>query len=73
VTADLGEDRLLIGGGLIAAEGGRICPNVNSVNGGNDAADSPFGGYKSSVIGRQGGLDGPLQFVETQTIALPVR
>lgn len=52
----------------------RIRTGTLSVNGGNwYAADSPFGGYKSSGIGRQGGLEGLLQYVETKTIALPVR
>jgi aldehyde dehydrogenase (NAD+) len=37
------------------------------------AADSPFGGYKSSGIGRQGGLEGFEQYLETKTIALPIR
>ena len=52
----------------------KIRNGTPSVNGGNwYAADSPFGGYKSSDIGRQGGLEGLLQYVETKTIALPVR
>jgi len=52
----------------------RIRTGTLSVNGGNwYAADSPFGGYKSSGIGRQGGLEGLMQYVETKTIALPVR
>jgi aldehyde dehydrogenase (NAD+) len=52
----------------------RIRTGTLSVNGGNwYAADSPFGGYKASGIGRQGGLEGFEQYVETKTIALPVR
>jgi aldehyde dehydrogenase (NAD+) len=52
----------------------RIRTGTVGVNGGNwYAADSPFGGYKASGIGRQGGLEGFEQYVETKTIALPVR
>jgi aldehyde dehydrogenase (NAD+) len=52
----------------------RIRTGTISVNGGNwYAADSPFGGYKSSGIGRQGGLEGLEQYVETKTVALPLR
>jgi aldehyde dehydrogenase (NAD+) len=52
----------------------RVRTGTLSVNGGNwYAADSPFGGYKASGIGRQGGLEGFEQYVETKTIALPVR
>jgi aldehyde dehydrogenase (NAD+) len=52
----------------------RIRTGTLSVNGGNwYAADSPFGGYKASGIGRQGGLEGLLQYLETKTIGLPIR
>jgi aldehyde dehydrogenase (NAD+) len=52
----------------------RIRTGTLSVNGGNwYAADSPFGGYKASGIGRQGGVEGFEQYLETKTIALPVR
>jgi aldehyde dehydrogenase (NAD+) len=48
----------------------RIRTGTLSVNGGNwYAADSPFGGYKASGIGRQGGLEGFEQYLETKTIA----
>jgi len=50
----------------------RIRTGTLSVNGGNwYAADSPFGGYKASGIGRQGGIEGFEQYLETKTIALP--
>ena len=51
----------------------RVRTGTISVNGGNwYGAESPFGGYKASGIGRQGGLEGLLQYVETKTIGLPV-
>ena len=34
--------------------------------------DAPFGGYKQSGIGRQGGLEGLEIFTETKTVAWPV-
>jgi aldehyde dehydrogenase (NAD+) len=50
----------------------RIRTGTIGVNGGNwYAADSPFGGYKASGIGRQGGLEGFEMYLETKTIALP--
>jgi aldehyde dehydrogenase (NAD+) len=52
----------------------RIRTGTISVNGGNwYAADSPFGGFKSSGVGRQGGTEGFLQYLETKTMALPIR
>jgi aldehyde dehydrogenase (NAD+) len=52
----------------------RIRTGTLGVNGANwYAADSPFGGYKSSGIGRQGGREGFEQYLETKTIALPIR
>jgi len=35
-------------------------------------ADVPFGGYKSSGIGRQNGIEGFAQYLETKAIAVPV-
>jgi aldehyde dehydrogenase (NAD+) len=50
----------------------RIRTGTIGVNGGNwYAADSPFGGYKASGIGRQGGLEGFEQYLETKTMAFP--
>jgi aldehyde dehydrogenase (NAD+) len=50
----------------------RIRTGTVGVNGGNwYAADSPFGGYKASGIGRQGGLEGFEMYLETKTVALP--
>ena len=44
-----------------------------SINGGIwYGADSPFGGYKASGIGRQNGLEGFEQYLETKTYAGPV-
>ena len=34
-------------------------------------ADAPFGGYKASGYGRQGGLEGFNQYLETKTISGP--
>jgi aldehyde dehydrogenase (NAD+) len=42
------------------------------INGGvGYAADLPFGGYKASGIGRQNGIEGFEQYLETKAIALP--
>jgi aldehyde dehydrogenase (NAD+) len=50
----------------------RIRTGTLSVNGGNwYAADSPFGGYKASGVGRQGGSEGFEQYLETKTIGYP--
>ncbi len=50
----------------------RIRTGTVSVNGGNwYAADSPFGGYKASGVGRQGGREGFEQYLETKTIGYP--
>jgi len=43
-----------------------------SVNGGIwYGADAPFGGYKASGLGRQNGLEGFEQYLETKAIAWP--
>lgn len=48
----------------------RLRAGAISVNGGNwYGADSPYGGYRSSGIGRQNGLEGFEQYVETKSIA----
>ena len=50
----------------------RIRAGTLSVNGGiYYGADSPFGGYKASGIGRQNGLEGFWQYTETKAIAGP--
>jgi aldehyde dehydrogenase (NAD+) len=52
----------------------RIRTGTIGVNGGNwYAADSPFGGYKASGVGRQGGVEGFEMYLETKTMAFPVR
>ena len=48
----------------------RIRTGAIGVNGGMFyGADAPFGGYKSSGIGRQCGLEGLQQYTETRTVA----
>jgi aldehyde dehydrogenase (NAD+) len=48
----------------------RIRSGTVAVNGGVFyGADAPFGGYKSSGVGRQNGLEGFAQYTETKTIA----
>ena len=48
----------------------RIRTGSIGVNGGMFyGADAPFGGYKSSGIGRQCGLEGLQQYTETRTVA----
>ncbi len=50
----------------------RIRTGSLSVNGGVwYGADSPYGGYKSSGIGRQNGIEGFEQYLETKAIAWP--
>ncbi len=50
----------------------RIRTGIVSVNGGMVyGADLPFGGYKSSGIGRQNGIAGFDQYVETKSLAWP--
>ncbi|HEY3941975.1 MAG TPA: aldehyde dehydrogenase family protein [Acidimicrobiales bacterium] len=50
----------------------RIRTGSFSVNGGVwYGADSPYGGYKASGLGRQNGLEGFEQYLETKTIAWP--
>ncbi|MGO8824863.1 MAG: aldehyde dehydrogenase family protein [Acidimicrobiales bacterium] len=56
--------------GLAVAE--RIRTGIVSVNGGMVyGADLPFGGYKSSGIGRQNGIAGFDQYLETKSLAWP--
>ncbi|HET6963321.1 MAG TPA: aldehyde dehydrogenase family protein [Acidimicrobiales bacterium] len=52
----------------------RLRAGTASVNGGIwYGADSPFGGYKASGIGRQNGIEGFEQYSETKAIAGPFR
>jgi aldehyde dehydrogenase (NAD+) len=49
----------------------RLRAGALTVNGGVwYGADSPYGGYKTSGIGRQGGLEGFEQYVETKAVAV---
>ncbi len=51
----------------------RIRTGLIGVNGGMYyGADTPFGGYNSSGIGRQCGVEGFQQYLETKTIACRV-
>jgi aldehyde dehydrogenase (NAD+) len=52
----------------------RVRTGTISVNGGQwFHVDSPFGGYKQSGIGRENGLAGFEEYLETKVIALPKR
>ena len=43
------------------------------VNGGMFyGADAPYGGYKASGIGRQNGIEGFDQYLETKSVGLPL-
>ena len=51
----------------------RVRAGTVSVNGGMwYAPDAPFGGYKQSGIGREMGVPGLLEYLETKTLAEPV-
>ena len=52
----------------------RIRAGALSINGGGaHGADMPFGGYKQSGIGREIGVNGFDQYLETTAVAWPVR
>ncbi|MEV6657231.1 aldehyde dehydrogenase family protein, partial [Nocardia fluminea] len=52
----------------------RLRTGTVQVNGGNwYGADSPFGGYKASGVGRQNGLEGFEQYTETKSVAVEIR
>jgi aldehyde dehydrogenase (NAD+) len=52
----------------------RIRTGTISVNGGMwFHADTPFGGYRQSGLGRENGLQGFEEYLETKVIALPAR
>ena len=43
-----------------------------NINGANFfAPDSPFGGYKQSGIGREMGVQGFEEYLQTKTVAIP--
>jgi aldehyde dehydrogenase (NAD+) len=51
----------------------RVRTGTLAVNGGQwFAPDSPFGGYKESGLGREHGVEGFEEYLETKTIGLPV-
>ena len=66
-----------LSGGVVSASldralavGRRVRAGTMSVNGGvYYGADAPFGGYKASGVGRQNGLEGFAQYLETKTLA----
>ena len=50
----------------------RLRTGTVGVNGGMwFAPDSPFGGYKQSGVGREMGVEGFEEYLETKTIGLP--
>ena len=50
----------------------RIRTGTVAVNGGQwFGPDSPFGGYKESVLGREHGVAGFEEYLETKTLGLP--
>lgn len=50
----------------------RLRTGTVNVNGGSFySGDAPFGGYKQSGIGRESGLEGFEEYLETKTIAVP--
>jgi aldehyde dehydrogenase (NAD+) len=52
----------------------RIRTGTLSVNGGMwFHVDSPFGGYRQSGLGRENGLQGFEEYLETKVIGLPGR
>lgn len=67
-----------LGGGVVSADLGRamniarrVRTGTMSVNGGMSiAGDIPFGGYKASGMGREWGVEGIEEFLETKLIAI---
>jgi aldehyde dehydrogenase (NAD+) len=52
----------------------RLRVGAISINGGSSfARDVPFGGYKLSGVGRQNGIEGFEEMLETKTVALPAQ
>jgi aldehyde dehydrogenase (NAD+) len=72
------DSRYGLGGGIFSANEDRalrfargLRTGTVSINGGvRYGADAPFGGYKHSGIGRQNGLEGFEQYLETKTVAV---
>jgi aldehyde dehydrogenase (NAD+) len=72
------DSRYGLGGGIFSASEDRalrfargLQTGTISINGGvRYGADAPFGGYKHSGIGRQNGLEGFEQYLETKTVAI---
>lgn len=68
-----------LGGGVVGEDvdraialARRMRTGTVNVNGARSLApDSPFGGYRSSGVGRENGLQGFEEFLETKTIAFP--
>ena len=68
-----------LGGGVVSASleramrvARRVRTGTMSVNGGMSiSGDIPFGGYKSSGIGREWGVEGIEEYLETKLIAWP--
>jgi aldehyde dehydrogenase (NAD+) len=53
--------------------GSRIRAGTVSINGGvTYGAEAPFGGYKASGVGRQNGVEGFEQYLETKTIGIRI-
>lgn len=51
----------------------RLRTGTVNINGTNFyGADAPFGGYKMSGVGRQNGIEGFEQHLQTKTIAFPI-
>ena len=63
-------DGAAVGGAVRVAK--RIRTGTLSVNGGMwFAPDTPFGGYKQSGLGREHGLEGFEEYLQTKTMGLP--
>ena len=70
-----------LSGGVLSSDderalriGRRIRTGTMALNGGQwFNVDTPFGGYKQSGLGRENGLMGFEEFLETKVMALPVK
>ena len=47
-------------------------PHLSTVVANFFNADAPFGGYKQSGVGREQGLEGIEEYLETKTVGIPV-